>query len=164
LTLGSPVTVGQTVEVGYTDPTTGNDVNAIQDAAGNDAATLPATAVDNGSIIPGGDSTAPTFESAAVDTTGTLLTLTYDEALDPLHPPVAGDFTVTANGQAVAIISVEIVGNNVVLTLGSPVTVGQTVEVGYTDPTTGNDVNAIQDAAGNDAATLPATAVDNGSI
>ncbi|MCT9980866.1 hypothetical protein M2R48_21340, partial [Acinetobacter sp. I-MWF] len=60
LTLGTPVTAGQAVQVGYTDPTTANDPNAIQDAAGNDAATLPPTAVDNGSIIPGGDTTAPT--------------------------------------------------------------------------------------------------------
>ncbi|UOH17076.1 BapA/Bap/LapF family large adhesin [Acinetobacter sp. NyZ410] len=164
LTLGAPVTLGQAVTVGYTDPTTANDPNAIQDAAGNDAATLPPTAVDNGSIIPGGDTTAPTFVSATVDLSGTTLTLTYNEALDPLHPPVAGDFAVTADGQLVAVTGVVVVGNNVVLTLGAPVTLGQAVTVGYTDPTTGNDPNAIQDAAGNDAATLPATAVDNGSI
>ncbi len=164
LTLGAPVTLGQAVTVGYTDPTTGNDPNAIQDAAGNDAATLPPTAVDNGSIIPGGDTTAPTFVSATVDLSGTTLTLTYNEALDPLHPPVAGDFAVTADGQLVPVTGVAVVGNNVVLTLGAPVTLGQAVTVGYTDPTTGNDPNAIQDAAGNDAATLPPTAVDNGSV
>ncbi|MFW1914611.1 SwmB domain-containing protein, partial [Acinetobacter sp. ULE_I064] len=88
LTLGTAVTAGQAVEVGYTDPTTGNDPNAIQDVAGNDAATLPATTVDNGSTVPGGgDSTAPTFVSAALDTTGTSLTLTYSEALDGTNLP-----------------------------------------------------------------------------
>ncbi|WP_215902152.1 SwmB domain-containing protein, partial [Acinetobacter bereziniae] len=87
LTLGTAVTAGQAVEVGYTDPTAGNDVNAIQDAAGNDAASLPATPVSNDSTVPGGDTTAPTFVSAAVDTTGTSLTLTYSEALDGTHPP-----------------------------------------------------------------------------
>ncbi|ELW86330.1 hypothetical protein ACINWC743_A0104 [Acinetobacter sp. WC-743] len=35
-----------------------------------------------------------------------------------------------------------------VLTLGAPVTAGQAVQVGYTDPTAGNDPNAIQDIAG----------------
>ncbi len=164
LTLGTAVTAGQAVEVGYTDPTAGNDVNAIQDAAGNDAASLPATPVSNDSTVPGGDTTAPTFVSAAVDTTGTSLTLTYSEALDPLNPPVAGDFTVTADGQVVAITNVLVVGSSVVLTLGAPVTAGQAVEVGYTDPTAGNDPNAIQDIAGNDAATLPPTSVSNGSI
>ncbi|QQC86175.1 BapA/Bap/LapF family large adhesin [Acinetobacter bereziniae] len=163
LTLGAPVTAGQAVEVGYTDPTAGNDLNAIQDAAGNDAATLPPTSVSNGSVIPGGDTTAPTFVNATVDPLGTTLTLNYSEALDPLNPPVAGDFAVTADGQVVAITNVLVVGSSVVLTLGAPVTAGQAVEVGYTDPTAGNDVNAIQDAAGNDAASLPATPVSNDS-
>ena len=99
-----------------------------------------------------------------MDLSGTTLTLTYNEALDPLHPPVAGDFAVTADGQLVPVTGVAVVGNNVVLTLGAPVTLGQAVTVGYTDPTTANDPNAIQDAAGNDAATLPPTAVDNGSV
>ncbi|WP_336932922.1 BapA/Bap/LapF family large adhesin, partial [Acinetobacter bereziniae] len=52
LTLGAAVTAGQSVTVGYTDPSVDNDVNAIQDIAGNDAATLAPTAVDNGSVIP----------------------------------------------------------------------------------------------------------------
>ncbi|UUN99422.1 Ig-like domain-containing protein [Acinetobacter bereziniae] len=164
LTLGTPVTAGQAVEVGYTDPTAGNDLNAIQDAAGNDAASLPATPVSNDSTVPGGDTTAPTFVSAAVDTTGTSLTLTYSEALDGTHPPAVGDFTVTAGGQVVTVTNVAVVGSTVVLTLGAPVTAGQAVEVGYTDPTAGNDLNAIQDAAGNDAATLPPTSVSNGSV
>ncbi|NUG66227.1 hypothetical protein HUN33_22430, partial [Acinetobacter bereziniae] len=88
-------TAGQAVQVGYTDPTAGNDPNAIQDIAGNDAATLPPTSVSNGSVIPGGDTTAPTFVNATVDPLGTTLTLNYNEALDPLNPPVAGDFAVT---------------------------------------------------------------------
>ncbi|MFW1949975.1 SwmB domain-containing protein, partial [Acinetobacter bereziniae] len=164
LTLGAPVTAGQAVQVGYTDPTAANDPNAIQDIAGNDAATLPPTSVSNGSVIPGGDTTAPTFVNATVDPLGTTLTLNYSEALDPLNPPVAGDFAVTADGQVVAITNVLVVGSSVVLTLGAPVTAGQAVQVGYTDPTTGNDPNAIQDIAGNDAATLPPTSVSNGSV
>ncbi|WP_327857354.1 BapA/Bap/LapF family large adhesin [Acinetobacter guillouiae] len=95
---------------------------------------------------------------------GTTLTLNYNEALDPLNPPVAGDFAVTADGQVVAITGVLVVGSSVVLTLGAPVTLGQAVQVGYTDPTAGNDPNAIQDIAGNDAVTLPPTSVTNGSV
>ncbi|MFW1735288.1 Ig-like domain-containing protein [Acinetobacter sp. ULE_I001] len=49
--------------------------------------------------ITAGDVTNPQFQSSHVDSTGTQLTLTYSEALDPLHPPVAGDFAVTADGQ-----------------------------------------------------------------
>ena len=113
--------------------------------------------------VTAGDVTNPQFQSSHVDSTGTQLTLTYSEALDPLHPPVAGDFAVTANGQVVPVTGVTVNGSTVVLTLGTPVTAGQAVQVGYTDPTAGNDPNAIQDIAGNDAATLPATTVDNGS-
>ncbi|WP_035301337.1 SwmB domain-containing protein, partial [Acinetobacter sp. WC-743] len=75
---------------------------------------------------------------------GTTLTLNYSEALDPLNPPVAGDFAVTADGQVVTVTGVTVVGSTVVLTLGAPVTAGQAVQVGYTDPTAGNDPNAIQ--------------------
>ncbi|MFW1946262.1 SwmB domain-containing protein, partial [Acinetobacter guillouiae] len=119
LTLGTPVTAGQAVQVGYTDPTAANDPNAIQDIAGNDAVTLPPTSVTNGSVIPS-DTTAPTFVNATVDPLGTTLTLNYNEALDPLNPPVAGDFAVTADGQLVPVTGVAVVGNNVVLTLGAP--------------------------------------------
>uniref|UniRef100_UPI00301B10E4 SwmB domain-containing protein n=1 Tax=Acinetobacter sp. AS167 TaxID=3127884 RepID=UPI00301B10E4 len=100
---------------------------------------------------------------AALDTTGTSLTLTYSEALDGTNLPPLNSFVVTADGQVVPVTAVTVNGSSVVLTLGTAVTAGQAVEVGYTDPTTGNDPNAIQDVAGNDAATLPATTVDNGS-
>ena len=164
LTLGTPVTAGQAVQVGYTDPSAANDPNAIQDIAGNDAATLPATTVDNGSTVPGGDTTAPTFVSAALDTAGTSLTLTYSEALDSNNLPPLNSFVVTADGQVVPVTGVTVNGSTVVLTLGTPVTAGQAVQVGYTDPSAANDPNAIQDIAGNDAVTLPPTSVTNGSV
>ena len=166
LTLGSPVTVGQAVTVGYTDPTTGNDLNAIQDLVGNDAATLPTTTVTNDSTVPAGDTTPPIFVSAAVGASGTQLTLTYNEPLDlnPLHLPTVGSFNVNVGGQSVTVTAVAVVGNNVVLTLGTIVTAGQNVKVSYTDPTAANDLNAIQDLAGNDAATLPSTTVSNDSL
>ncbi|WP_262086447.1 SwmB domain-containing protein [Acinetobacter sp. I-MWF] len=94
LRLGAPGTSGPAVTVGDPDTSADNDPDDIRVEAGDDAATLPPTAVDSGSIIPGGDTTAPTFVSATVDLSGTTLTLSYNEALDPLHPPVAGDFAV----------------------------------------------------------------------
>jgi len=57
--------------------------------------------------------------------------------------------------------SVAVSGSTVVLTLSSAVGAGQSVSVAYTDPTGSNDTNALQDAAGNDAATLAATSVTN---
>jgi Ca2+-binding RTX toxin-like protein len=41
------VSAGQMVTIGYSDPTTGNDANAVQDMAGNDANSLTAVAVIN---------------------------------------------------------------------------------------------------------------------
>ncbi|MFW2015496.1 SwmB domain-containing protein, partial [Acinetobacter bereziniae] len=163
LTLAPPITTGQSVQIAYTDPTTGNDTNAIQDVAGNDAASLPATTVTNDSTVPGTDTTPPIFVSATVDNTGTQLVLTYNKDLDSANLPLINSFAVTADGQIVAVTGVSVNGSTVVLTLGAAVTAGQSVTVGYTDPSADNDVNAIQDIAGNDAATLTPTAVDNGS-
>ncbi|KMO35124.1 SwmB domain-containing protein [Methylobacterium aquaticum] len=264
LTLASAVTSGQTVTVAYTDPSAGDDTNAVQDAAGNDAATLSVTSVTNTTPVPdttppaitavsipntamrigdtvtatitvasdtdtytlqsgtiagyslgsltrvdattytatvtvgagadvaasadlpvslvlqdsagnrntayttaisqGGDAldaTRPTLASATVD--GTTLVLTYDEALDALHGPSAGAFSVMAGGTAVTVsgVAVDAAAKTVTLTLASAVTSGQTVTVAYTDPSAGDDTNAVQDAAGNDAATLSATSVTN---
>ncbi|MFH7354323.1 Ig-like domain-containing protein, partial [Acinetobacter bereziniae] len=164
LTLAPPITTGQSVQIAYTDPTTANDINAIQDVAGNDAASLPATTVTNDSTVPGTDTTPPIFVSATVDNTGTQLVLTYNKDLDSTNLPLINSFAVTADGQIIAVTGVSVNGSTVVLTLGTAVTAGQAVELGYTDPTAANDPNAIQDIAGNDAATLPPTSVSNGSV
>ena len=106
------------------------------------------------------DTTAPTFSSAATSTDGAKVILTYNETLSSTTA-TASDFTVTADGSAATIAGVATSGTTVELTLSSAVTNGQTVTVAYTDPTSGNDSNAIQDAAGNDAATLNTTTVSN---
>ncbi|MEJ6020893.1 SwmB domain-containing protein [Ramlibacter sp. PS4R-6] len=161
LTLASAVTNGQAVTVAYTDPTGGNDVNAIQDAAGNDAATLAATAVTNNTPVP--DTTAPVFASAQVNGNSLVLTYTELNLLDATNIPAAGAFAVLVNAvsDTVNTVAVDANAKTVTLTLATAVTNGQTVTVAYTDPTAGNDVNAIQDASGNDAADLTATAVTN---
>jgi uncharacterized repeat protein (TIGR02059 family) len=162
LTLASAVGSTQAVTVAYNDPGRGNDVHAIQDATGNDAITLRATAVINS---PPTDTTAPQFASAAVN--GTTLVMTYTEAnlLDAAHAPGTGAFAVAVGGAADPVNAVVVDANakTVTLTLANPTFLGQAVTVAYTDPTTGNDANAIQDASGNDAASLGATPVTNHS-
>ena len=151
LGLGSAVTTGQDVRVSYTDPTAGvNDTNAIQDRAGNDAADLYRREVTNASTI--ADTRAPRFVSAAMSSNGGTLTLTYDEVLDDANRPATGDFAVTVAGESASVSSVSVSGRSVMLVLGSAVTAGQDIRVTYTDPSAGNDANAIQDPAGNDAA------------
>ncbi|MCW5255499.1 hypothetical protein D5038_03705 [Verminephrobacter aporrectodeae subsp. tuberculatae] len=167
LTLSTAVSHGQSVTVAYADPTTGNDANAIQDAAGNDAASFAATAVSNNTpdttppqLIITGDTTRPQVN-------GDQLVLSFSDTgnldADASHTPASGAFTVLVNGVANAVthVTVEPQAKTVTLTLSTAVSHGQSVTVAYADPTTGNDANAIQDAAGNDAASFAATAVSN---
>ncbi|WP_265683687.1 SwmB domain-containing protein, partial [Verminephrobacter aporrectodeae] len=170
LTLTTAVTSDQTVTIAYADPTTGNDANAIQDAAGNDAASFAATAVTNNTPAPA-DTTAPqliiTGDTTRPKVNGNQLVLSFSDTgnldADPIHTPANGAFTVLVDSVANAVTNVAInaEAKTVTLTLTTAVTSDQTVTVAYADPTTGNDANAIQDAAGNDATSFAATAVTN---
>ena len=104
------------------------------------------------------DRAAPALASAAVD--GTILTLTYSEALDADSKPSADAFAVTVDGNARTVDAVAFSGSAVELTLASAVTSGETVTVGYTVPT-GADAAPLQDAAGNDAASFAGESVSN---
>ena len=147
LGLGAAITTGQPVLVAYTDPTSGvDDVSAIQDRAGNDAADLSLTSVTNASTV--ADNTPPTFVRAAMSSDGATLTLTYSEVLDRSNPPSTSEFAVTVAGQSVTVSSVNVSGRDVELHLGSTVTAGQDVSVTYTDPTANDDANATQDPSG----------------
>ena len=101
------------------------------------------------------DTTPPTLTSAEVDGTGNSIDLQFSENVEvqpaPCHRlhghgrrqcrhglqrPCAGERTAT---------------ERLWLQLSTAITQGQAVVVSYTDPTTGDDASAIQDAAGNDA-------------
>ena len=162
LGLGTAITIGQDVRVSYSDPTYGvDDTNAIQDRAGNDASDLFQRNVTNASTV--ADTRAPRFVRAAMSSNGAKITLTYDEVLDDTNRPSTGDFAVTVAGQAADVSSVNVSGRAVLVGLDSAVTAGQDVKVTYTDPSTDNDANAIQDPAGNDAVTLTNQSVANTS-
>lgn len=107
--------------------------------------------------------TLPVFAFAAVN--GNSLVMTYTEAttLDAVNKAPASAFAVLVNGVTdnISAVTVDANAKTVTLTLSTPVTQNQVVTVSYTDPTAGNDINAIQDAAGNDATTLSAQAVIN---
>ena len=159
LTLASAINSGEGVTVAYTDPTGGDDTNATQDSAGNDAASLSSTAVTNNSTV---DSVAPVFVSAATSSDGIKVILTYNEALNSTTAATT-DFVVSIDGSAATISSVTVSGSTVELTLATAISIGQTVTIAYNDPTANDDANAVQDAAGNDAASLAGTAVTNNS-
>ena len=107
------------------------------------------------------DSTAPTYSSSSISSNGLSLTLTYSETLSATTAAPA-NFVVTVNSSETRTIStVTISGSSVTLALGALIEGGQSITVTYTDPTGGNDANAVQDVWGNDASTLSNQSITN---
>ena len=110
------------------------------------------------------DSTPPAFlgsnAQTRVNSNGVDLVLGYNEDLDDSagRSPPASAFTVTADGSTVTVTEVLIsrhLNRQIVLLVLDPViTWKQVVRVSYRDPTEGDDAAAIQDLAGNDAASF----------
>jgi len=162
VTLNAAIVDGNTIEFTYTDSSGSNDVAAIQDAAGNDAASISTfTTVANVT-----DTAAPLAQSAAVDTAGTRLTITYNETLNSTTA-VAGDFAVRVGGSPRSVTGVAVSGSAVVLTLSPAVQRSEVVTVAYAAPAsnTATTNNAVQDSVGNDAVSFSSSALDvtNGS-
>ncbi|WP_198410872.1 SwmB domain-containing protein, partial [Synechococcus sp. UW179A] len=151
LTLNRAVTTGQQTTITYNDPTTGDDVNSIQDIVGNDAASLSGLSVANNSTVP--DTIAPTLSTAETNTAGTQVILTYDEELSSATANQS-DFEVTTSSATNDVADVTVDDNTVILTLTTPITTGESATVDYNDPTKGDDEYAIQDIVGNDADSL----------
>jgi len=148
-----------TPTVSITDPTNvvTLDNTGVADGAGN--AGTGTTNSNNYAV----DTLAPVLATATVN--GNQLVLAYTEAatLDATHASAPTDFAVLVGAAAntVTALAVNAVAKTITLTLTTAVVAGQAVTVAYTDPTAGNDANAIQDAAGNDAASFAATAATN---
>ena len=112
------------------------------------------------------DTTPPALDSATVlaADVGAVIELTFDEAYDfrgAFHLNATPAFSVTADSNSVTVGGLlflpEADGTYKRLKLDglSPaITYGQLVTVSYTDPTTGDDTVAIQDAAGNDVSSF----------
>lgn len=105
------------------------------------------------------DTQAPELQAATAD--GDTIRLGYDENLKPGNLPAAERFSVSVNGgDGPAVVSIAVRGGELSLTLASPLAFGDSIALGYADPA-GDDVDAIQDIAGNDAAALVGQAVAN---
>lgn len=108
--------------------------------------------ISEGSSTQAADTGGPTLLDATV--VGNKVLLNFSEPLDAVNKAQPGAFTVTVNGTAVPVTGIEVTDSQAVLTLTTAVQAGQTVTLGYTDPTVNNDTAAMQDVAGNDLATF----------
>ena len=117
------------------------------------------------------DTTPPTLTSATVPAHGGNIFLVFTEFVSGsgVKRPPDSAFTVTADGIALPVFAAA-AGGTTALALAVDVRIrqGQVVVITYTDPTTGDDAKAIQDTAGNDAASFTTgmnsvPAVTNGS-
>jgi hypothetical protein len=151
-TLASPVLSGDTCNIDFN-----GDANSIEDGAGNDLAAIVSGAVTNSST-----QAYPTFSSAAIDTTGKILTVTFSENVRIGSGSYGGITVSSCSGGA---LTVSYTSNN-----GATVVYGQpsrTVEqgetgcvLGYTQPG-----NGIEQSSGNylDVQTFSGQAITNNS-
>ena len=106
------------------------------------------------------DTAHPTFESAETSNTGATLVLTFSETLRTTTA-LPDAFPVTVGVVSRGVDSVAVNGAKLTLTLASAVANGDTVTVDYTDPSADDDGRAVQDLAGNDAASFTGRTVTN---
>lgn len=111
------------------------------------------------------DTDAPVFVSVAVNGNALVLTYSDDNLLSASTAP-ANTFSIVSGGltNPVTSVAADIEAKTITLTLANTVTNGQAVTLSYTDPTSGDDIAAIQDEAGNDALSFAAKSVTNNTL
>ena len=128
LSLSPVIGKGQTVKLEYTDPTTGDDSNAIQDTDGVDAHSFTVT-VGNQSTV-----TLAALSEAEVLANGQVIALTFSRNLDfsgTFTATIRDAFSVTVDGTANAVTGFSGSGDTATLTMSDTIEGGQTVVVGY---------------------------------
>jgi alkaline phosphatase len=99
--------------------------------------------------------------NSSMDGLGNRVSLYFDVPLDTLNLPALGQFSVSNGGTVQSISSIQVVNNQVILTLAATLDPAQKILVSYLDSTTSNDVNAVQDRNGNDIASFRDIEVTN---
>lgn len=106
------------------------------------------------------DGTSPSAPSLMTASDGSSITLTYSETLSATTAANTA-FIVSVNGVTDTVTGTSIALKNLRLFLTFNITSSATVTLTYSDPTAGNDANAIQDEAGNDAPSFTSASVTN---
>jgi uncharacterized repeat protein (TIGR02059 family) len=103
---------------------------------------------------------SPVYLSSAINnSTPARLEMNYNLTLANIVPPVSA-FTVTVNSSVRAVSSITVSGDNVLLTLASPVVYSDLVTVAYTKSAT----NPLQTSSGGQAVSISAQPVTNNCI
>jgi uncharacterized repeat protein (TIGR02059 family) len=141
LYISSPIKSGDVVTVGYTKPLT----NLLQCTAGSEAPNMTAMAAINnvGTTLSG-----PTYLSAVISSP-TTVEMTYNTELSQVVPPPSS-FNVVVDSEPVNVSTVEVSGNNVLLTLELPVSSVNEVILDYIVPSE----NPLQSISSGQAAGL----------
>jgi len=113
------------------------------------------------------DISGPVLLAAEVNANGNI-ELSFNETLDADNLPPLDSLVVTIgtapDQTTVDVINIAADGNILTMITNPVITAGQSVSVEYTDPPPGNDDNAIQDLAGNDAASFTTADLPNGVV
>jgi len=113
------------------------------------------------------DISGPVLLAAEVNANGNI-ELSFNETLDADNLPPLDSLVVTIgtapDQTTVDVINIAADGNILMMITNPVITAGQSVSVEYTDPTPENDDNAIQDLAGNDAASFTTADLPNGVV
>jgi hypothetical protein len=152
--LSRTVGIGETKTAGLAYAQPGN---GVEDASGNDLATISGNTVVNNSTA---DITVPTLSSATIPSAGNVINLVFSETVKFGAGGTAGWAFTMSGGAVTAVYSSGSNSSTLVYSLSRVVNAGETKTVGlnYTQPG-----NGIEDTAGNDLATVVNAIVSNNS-
>jgi hypothetical protein len=108
------------------------------------------------------DTVSPTVISAASDAAGRTVTVLFDEPLTTSGTVPLSSFQLSVASGSRTVSAIVISGSSAILTVnGRAFESSQSVTLNYTDPTSGNDSNALQDRVGNDVASFSQSVTNN---
>lgn len=107
------------------------------------------------------DTAVPYLLNSSVDGLGNTIKLYFSEPLDTVNLPAAAQFTVSNNGTQ-SVTQVQVVSNQVILTLAAPLSSAHPVSVSYADKQLkADDAVTLQGASGKDVLSFGGVTVQN---
>lgn len=132
----------------------------IKDSAGNDANLTHSAIVSSTTMQI--DGVPPTLIGAVVSSSGQRVTLNFSETISSTISAYSS-ITLMVGSTRDSLSNGSTADSRLSMSLAFSALSGATVTLSYTDPSAGNDVNALQDEAGNDLATFSNYSVTNSS-